>query len=317
LQAKSGAEPIPKGKLDQKNIPAAEFRVETITLSKVQLIAIRGVFKAIGLNTGPGQEALHVPEFLSRMNRLAEEAGGDAPLPKCPDTSHLTDIANRVGNDQLNVIHETRDRLTKEIADWQKRRGSIRKREPHWKQLTALLAQSADLPVAAEVQAEVKAILDHRRLLDDPDPVPGLVSKLTEALRKALNEAHAACTNAHDRGMEGLEANGTWHKLTPEQRYEILSKNSVRQIPTIAVGTTEDILATLEKTKVSELEAIRDALPTRFSSAVAAAAKLVQPQAQSVRLPSATINTEDELKTWLSLAEEQIREKLKDGPVIV
>src|SRR5262249_50843022 len=80
LQAGSGTEPIPKGKLDQKNIPATEFRVETITLSKVQLIAIRSVFKAIGLSTGPGQESLHVPEFLRRMNLLAEQAGGDAPL---------------------------------------------------------------------------------------------------------------------------------------------------------------------------------------------------------------------------------------------
>src|SRR5207245_4497749 len=50
LQARSGNEPIVKGKLDQKNIAAAEFRVETITLTKVQLIAIRGIYKAIGLN---------------------------------------------------------------------------------------------------------------------------------------------------------------------------------------------------------------------------------------------------------------------------
>jgi hypothetical protein len=54
LQARSGSEPIVKGKLDQKNIAAAEFRVETITLTKVQLIAIRQVYKAIGLNTQPG-----------------------------------------------------------------------------------------------------------------------------------------------------------------------------------------------------------------------------------------------------------------------
>jgi hypothetical protein len=317
LQARSGTEPVARGKLDQKNIAAAEFRVETVTLSKVQLIAVRGVFKAIGLNTGPGQESLHVPEFLSRMNRLTEEAGGDAPRPKCPDTSHLTDIANRVGNDQLKVVFENKDRLTQEIADWQKRRDLIRKREPHWKQLTALLAHAADLPVAAQVQAEVKAIEDHRGLLDNPDPVPGMVDKLTEAVRKALNEGQAACTAAHDKGMDGLEANGAWGKLRPDQRSEILSKNGVAKMPVIAVGTTDEVLATLQKTKVSELQAIRDALPTRFSNALAAAAQVLEPQAQPVRLPGATIKNEDDLQTWLSLAEKQIREKLKDGPVIV
>jgi len=43
---------------------------------------------------------LHAPEFLNRLTRLAEDAGGEAPLPKCPDTSHLTDIAIH-----RNVIH--------------------------------------------------------------------------------------------------------------------------------------------------------------------------------------------------------------------
>ncbi len=318
MQARSSAEPIAKGKLDQKNIAAAEFRVEIIPPpSAPQLIAIRTVFKALGLNTQPGQESVHAPEFLSRMNRLAEDAGGDAPLPKCPDNSHLTDMANRVGNDQLKVIYENKDRLIKEIPDWQKRKEMIEKREPHWKHLTALLAHAADLPVAAEVQAEVKAIVDHRRLLDDPDPVPGIVDKLTEALRKALNEAHSACTAAHEKGMDGLEANVTWGKLTPEQRNDVLAKNGVRRMPTIAVGTTDEVLATLQKTKVSELQAICDALPTRFSNTAAAAAKLLEPKAQQVHLPSGTIKNEDDLHTWLSLAEEQIREKLKDGPVIV
>ena len=171
--------------------------------------------------------------------------------------------------------------------------------------------------MATEVQAEVKAIVDHRRLLDNPDPLPGMVEKLTEALRKALNEAHSACTAAHEKGMDGLDTNVTWGKLSPEQRYEILSKNGVRQMPTIAVGTTEEVLATLQKTKVSELQAICDALPTRFSNAVAAAAKLLEPKAQQVSLPTGTIKNEDDLQTWLSLTAEQIREKLKDGPVIV
>jgi hypothetical protein len=336
FQARSGTEPIAKGKLDHTSITTAEFRVEIVQpLSAPQLIEIRRVFKAIGLNTQPGQESVHALEFLTRMHRLAEGAGGDAPLPKCPDTSHLTDMSNRVGNDQLKVIHENKDRLIKEIADWQKRRDLIGKREPLWKQLTALLAHATvsqafqpdshdsqagkpDLhQVATEVQAEVKAIEDHRRLLDNPDPVPGMVAKLTEALRKALNEAHAACAVSHEKGMGELETNVTWQKLTPDQRYEILSKKGVRQIPTIAVGTTDEILATLQKTKVSEFQAIRDALPTRFGNAVAAAAKLLEPKAQEISLPGGTIKNEDDLKTWLALAEERIRAKLKDGPVIL
>ncbi len=242
---------------------------------------------------------------------------GTLRFPSAPTLKHLTDIANRVGNDQLKVIHDNKDRLTKEIAAWQKRKELIAEREPRWRQLKRLLDHAADLPVATEVEPEVKAIEDHRRLLDDPDPVPGMVDKLTEALRKALNEAHAACTAAHEQGLSGLEATDTWQKLTPEQRYEILSKHSVRQMPAIAVGTTDEVLATLQKTKVSELQAICDALPTRFSNASASAAKLLEPKAQSVSLPSRTIKNDDDLRQWLATVENAIREKLKEGPVIV
>jgi hypothetical protein len=317
VQAKTGTEPILKGKLDQKNIAAAEFRVETITLSKIQFIEIRALFKKIGLNTQPGQESVHAVEFLSRLNKLAEAAGGDTPLPKYPDTSHLTNIANRVGNDQLKVIHENKDRLVQEIADWQKRRDLIAQRQPRWVQLTALLNFAADLRVAAEVRPEVTAIEQHRSLLADPDPVPGMIEKLTTALRTALNETHAACVCGHESGMATLEASPTWQQLKPEQRYDLLSKSGARVVPPINVGTTEEVLDTLRQTKLSELRAVCDALPTRFSSALAAAAKLLEPKAQAVSLPTGTIKDEGELKAWLAEAEQRIRTKLKDGPVIV
>jgi hypothetical protein len=317
LQARSGTEPIPAAKLDQKNLAATEFRTEVKKLTTQQLVAIRGLYKKVSLNTTSGQESAHAPEFLSRVNRLAEEAGGDSPLPKYPDVSHLTDLGNRVGNDQLQAIHDNKDRLTQEIADWRKRKELIAKRAPHWKQLTALLGHAADLPVAAEVGPDVKAIEDHRSLLDDPDPVPGLVDRLTEALRKALNEAHAACTAAHEKGMDALEANAAWQQLTPAKRYDILSQNGVRQVPAVAVGSPEEVLATLHQMRVSELRALCDALPTRFSNALGAAVKEQEPEAQQVYLPTATIRNEEDLLQWLAAVETEIRANLKKGPVIV
>jgi hypothetical protein len=317
VQARIGSEPVAKGKLDQKNISAAEFRCETITLSKVQLIAIRGVYKAIGLNSQPGQESLHAPDFLNRLTRLAEVAGGDPPLPKGPDTNHITDIANRVGNDQLKAIHENKDQLTKQIADWQRDRDLIEQRLPRWTQLVALLKFATDLPVAAEVEPEVSAIEQHRKLLANPDPVPGMVEKLTSALRTALNDAHAKFSAEHEARITALVETPAWKQITQPQRYDILSANGIRLLPSIAVGTTEEVLDTLRQTKLSELRAISDALPTRFNNAAATAAKLLEPKAQHVSLPRGTIRNDDDLKSWLTEAEECIRTKMKDGPVIL
>ena len=83
------------------------------------------------------------------------------------------------------------------------------------------------------------------------------------------------------------------------------------------MGTTEEVLDTLRHTRLSELRAIGDALPTRFGKAASAAAKLLEPKAQPVSLPGGTIKDDEDLKSWLAEAEDRIREKLKDGPVIL
>jgi hypothetical protein len=317
IQARSGSEPVAKGKLDQKNITATEFRCETITLSKIQLIELRGLFKKLGLNTQPNQESVDAIKFLQSLVKLAESAGGQAPLPKCPDTAAITDMANRVGNDQLKAIHEIKDHLTKQIADWQRDRDLIEQRFPRWTQLVALLKFADDLPIASEVQPEVTAIEQHRKLLANPDPAPGIVEKVTSALRAALNAAHARFSTDYDARLNTLAESPTWKQITQPQRYEILGISGVREMPKIAVGTAEEVLDTLRQTKLSELIALSDALPTRFNYAAAAAAKLLEPKAQPVSLPSGTIKNEVDLQAWLDDVKSRVLAKLKDGPVIL
>ena len=318
LQARSGPAPVAKGKLDQKNIASIDFRVETVTLSTVQLIQIRALFKTVGLTTvQPGQESANVSEFLNRMKSRAEAAGGAPPLPQRPDVNHLTDIANRVGNDQLRAIHEVKDRLSQEATDWQQRQELIDQREPRWRQLQDLLMHATALPVASEVRPEVEAIEQHRRLLDDPDPVPGLVDKVTQALRAALNQAHAQCRHLHQEGKSTLTASAVWQKLTPAQQEALTRQYHLDDLPTIAVGSPEEILRTLGATRLQEWQNLCDALPTRFNQALTAAAQLLEPKAQHMKLPGGTIRNDEDLQAWLTTAEQHIRTKLKDGPVIL
>jgi hypothetical protein len=313
----SSKESIPPAKLDQKTISAVEFRCETIKLTNVQLTELRGLFKKVGLLTQPNQESPHAVDFLNRLTKLAESAGGDSPLPKCPDISHITDMANRVGNEQLKAIHENKDQLLQQIAEWKGNHELIEQRLPRWKQTAALLKFAADLPVAADVQPEVTAIELHRTLLANPDPVPGMVEQLTNALRTALNETQSKFSADYDARLTTLTQSPTWNQIAQPQRHEILGANGIRVLPTIAVGTTEEVLDTLRHTKLSELLAFSDALPTRFNNAATAAAKLLEPKAQHVSLPGGTIKSEDDLKLWLAEAETCIRKKLKDGPVIL
>jgi hypothetical protein len=317
LQARSGPGPVTKGTLDQKNLAVTEFRVETITLSAIELIALRNLFKGASLTTLPNQELAHAPEFLSRLAKLAEEGGGEPPLPKRPDTTHLEDIRGRAGNDQLKAIHDCKDRLTQEVVDWQQRKELIGQRQSRWQHLKALLTHAAELPVTATVQCEVEAIEQDRRLLDNPDPVPGLVDQLTDALRTALNQAHTHCQAIDSEGKQSLTSSDLWQRLTPQQQQQLKNEHHLDGLPGIAVGTTDEVLASLNKIGLKEWTNLADALPTRFGQAQAAAAKLLEPKAQQVKLVRGTIKNEDELKAWLDAVAQRIREKLKDGPVIV
>ena len=303
LQAKAGHDSLAGTKLDQKNLGNVEFRCEHIVLTTPELIQLRKVLNHVGLNVKPGQESQCAPGFLDRMKALGELAGGEPPLPRRPDLTHLSDLTQRVGNDQLKAILERKDQLVQEIKDWQKRAESIAERRPRWEALQALLEHAGTHPEAAAVRTEAEAIEEHRGLLNDPDPVPGMVEALTHSLRSALNAAYARCQVLQKEGSSSLSASDTWNRLTAEDRDDLSRQYQLDHLPGIKVGSTDEVLATLGATKLQEWGTLCDAIPTRFSQALAAAAKRLEPKAQQVKLPSVTIKNEDDLKTWLATVE--------------
>ena len=317
LTARHNNEPVAKGKLEQKNITTTEFRVEHITLTKVELIGLRGLFGKAGPVVKPGQEAQAAAEFLSQLKALGEKAGGDAPMPKRPDLAPIQDLAQRVGNDQLKAIYDERERLTLEIADWKARADKIAQREPRWRDLLDLLHHADSLPIGEGVRFEVAAITQNRGLLANPDPVPGMIETVTQALRDALNEARARCEAARNEGVSSIDASETWKSLKPDDRESLTTQYQLDQLPAIKVGSAEEVLDTLRATKLPEWGTLHDAIPTRFKQALAAAAKVLEPKAQHVKLPGGTIKNESDLQAWLSQTGEVIRQKFKDGPVIV
>ena len=317
VQARAAGETISKEKLNLQNFGTVEFRVENVTLTKVQLIQIRKLFQAVGLNVPPGQESAKVGEFVSRMRARAEGAGGDAPRPKRPDTAHLDDIAQRMGNDQLKAIHNHLARLTQEAAEWETRQAAIAQREPSWRDLKLLLGHAAGLPVSSIVRGEVQAIEANRSLLTDPDPTPGLVETLSQALRDVLNQVYARCGQLIIEGEVTLDSSPTWKRLADDQKPTIRASHHLDDWHEVAVGSTEEILKTLQGRKLQDWLTLCDAIPTRFSQALAEAAKLLEPKAQHVKLPGGTIKGEDDLKSWIAEAEERIRDGLKQGPVIL
>jgi hypothetical protein len=202
-------------------------------------------------------------------------------------------------------------------VEWANRADLIVKRYPRWNTLERLAAEARALPIAADVVPQIEAVRTNRALLNDPDPVVPLVSRLTQALRDALQREREACLVLYEQEQVRLASAETWKRLTPEQQAEILNRQGIAGMPEIRVGTEQELLASLAEISLESWATRRDALPERFARALEQATKLLEPKAVRVTLPPATLRTDGDLRGWLVEVETRIRAHLEEGPVIV
>jgi hypothetical protein len=317
LRAAQDGRVLSHKQLDQKNLGVTDVRRESATVTTPQKIALRRLFQEAGIQAVADAEVIAARDYLQALKALAARAGGDAPLPSPPNSPRLGELAGLAGNEQLVALFDARDELSAWRAEWSRRADLIAKRYPRWQALERLAMHAQALPVATEVAPQIDALRKNRALLNEPDPVPPLLGRLVQALREALQEERSAYAILHQQEKDRLAATDTWTRLTPEQQADILNRQDVAGVREVHVGTEPELLASLAETSLDYWATRRDALPQRFAKALEEAARLLEPKAVRVSLPSATIHDGDELKNWLTKVESTVREKLGNGPVIV
>ena len=317
LRAVYNGNPLAPGQLDQAKIPVTEFRVESAALEAAQKIKLRKLFQSADIPCKPGDETLQAAPFLAKMSDLADRAGGEPPLPARPSTVHLDDLRALAGNEQLAEIFKQHDVLAKQLKDWSSAADLAAKRKPAWEVIGKLLGHASSLPIAADLQRQADAIRDERRLLEKSDPVPAIHKAAANALRAAVNKAHAEYRTTFDREKVALEANENWTKLSSTQRKQILAEEGIGDVPTLDVSDDAALLRCLEECPLSSWKTQTNALPQQFTNAALAAAKLLEPKTQQVHLTSATLKTSEDVKAWVARTEEQLLEKLATGPVMI
>lgn len=303
--------------VDQGKIGVTDFRLESTTVSVQQRLAVRKLLQEAGVRVTPDDESNAARDLLEKMKALADDTGGQPPLPLPPSTAKLAELTMLDGNEQLVALYEAREDLSRQFADWQKRKELTAKRLPRWEVLERLHREARSLQVAAELAPQIDALRTNRALLNDPDPVPPLAQTLAQALRTALREAREAYADLHTQEMQRLASSEVWQRLTDEQRAGILNRQGISGIPEVSVGTEQELLASLAAISLEVWATRRDALPQRFSNALTEAVKLLEPKAVRVALPSATLRDEEELLAWIDDVKKRIREQLRKGPAIV
>ncbi len=317
LKASQNGQPIAANQLQRSKIGQTDFRVESVTVSTANKIAIRKLCQEVGIPCNTGEEAAKVSVLLEKLKELAQNAGGDPPMPARPEVNALQNLMSKMGNEQLVAVANQKDHLIEQAKTWRQMADRITDRLPRWQSLQKLLRQSQDLPIYEEVTTQVQAIQTGRLLLQDPDPVQPLCEQLTQGLREGLTQARDRYQQIYEEQMTELEGTESWPRLEPEQRDGILSQRGLTQIPSIQVATEAEVLRSVEGLSLQGWRDQTEALPQKFSQARFAAEKLLEPQVVQVRLPSATLRSPEEAEVWLEQARQMILENLKQGSVII
>jgi len=234
-----------------------------------------------------------------------------------PKTDHLDTLRSFAGNEQLAEILKQHDLLAKQAKNWSKLAERATKQRPAWETLCTLLKHADTIPEVEELRKQADAVKSERRLLDASDSVRDIRKGAVDVLRTAVTAAYAEYETTYNEQMATLVDSETWKKIDGAQQKQILADEGIDGLPDLSVGSESDLIGTLEQTPLPAWKTKTDALIQQFARAAIAAAKLLEPKTQRITLPSGTLRNDDELKAWLDKVEKQIREKLKDGPVIV
>ena len=178
VQARYKGSALGQGQLDQAKISGSDFRVETTTLGTQDKIKLRGLFQDAGIAARPSDDLSEKASlYLAKLQALAEQAGGDPPLPEKPKTVHLVDLRALAGNEQLAKILELHDTLKSDAAAWKAAGDLAADRLPRWQRLQAMIRRAKAIRDAGDLESQADAIKNSRLVLDATDRVKPVVEE--------------------------------------------------------------------------------------------------------------------------------------------
>jgi len=309
--------PVAPGQLDQSKLAKAELRVEKVTLSVTDRLALRKLFQSAGVSCKPNEEAMQARAFIDAVLALATNAGGEPPLPPAPPTAELEDLRARVGTDLLAGILERRASLEAQIGEWTKAKELAAVRWPVWRSVERMAHHATGLQAAAKHVAEIEAVRAQRLLLAPTDPVAPLRSALADALRVAVTSAREAHGRAHRAALDTLAKSDVWGRLSSEQQGQMVASAGLAPPAPLDVSTDEALLAALDALPLAARQAAPDAVVGQQERALALAARELEPKVRPVAIERATLKTADDVKRWAARQEEKLLEAVQSGPVLV
>ena len=317
LRATANGVALQPSQLDQAKVSSTDFRVESATINTRQRLKLRKLFQAAGIACKPNEEIQAAGQLLNQLSELAQRTGAAPPLPECPDISHLSNLQSLAGNEQLIGILDRYDELAANLDDWTKASKLAAERLPAFQRLQVLARHADGLSETEDTTPQIEAMITDRRLLDTSDPVPGLASKLTDALRTALTRSQEGYDETYDREWQRLEDAESWQQIEQKDRDEILSRLHITKVSKGMTGTEQEVLDSLERISLDGWRTRTAALPQLFAEAWEEADKIVEPETRHVKLGTVTLRTRADVKAWIKATEQDLLKQIEQGPIVV
>ena len=323
LKGERNGQSVQVAALTQQLIPTVRFIPERVRLTASQRLAIRQLFRKLGVRTRSGEETARVPEFLAKCRDLAHVAGGDPPLPPTPDLRFIEDLSGLTGNEQLNAILKARERIENSATRWKQLGERARERSRAWDLATALHrhADGELTNVADEVGRQLDAIRNQRTLLDDIDHAGPCVTRLADALRGELTDLREQLTAQVEAATARLAEDATWRNLSAIDQREILREVGLTLPRELRVGTNEALKTELDLRRLAAWRAEIEAVPAREGRALAEAGRRRSGGGRNtvkrVRVRRGTLGDAEAVQRWLAEHEQKLISAVHNGPVIV
>jgi hypothetical protein len=317
LKARLNGSPVTATVIPQNSIGTVAYQVENVVLPAGVKIEVKGLATKLRIPLAGLAETDIPSRIVDRLLTLADEAGGDPPLPPSPSKEIVRDLQGLTGNELTLRIHERAHDLLAQTEAWTALASKKAPRLQAWGELQDLLLHADEGQEKAEILAQRDAIQGDRRLLDEPDPVGPMVTALAATLRTRYSAARDAYEEARSAALGALEADELWKELDPSQREAILAATTLDDPTPPGLETTGKLLVALGVTKPRDWEDRVDLLPLRVAKAREQAAKLLEPASTRITLPPATLRTQEDLEAYLDDLRARIEAKLPDGPVVL
>ena len=308
---------VPLGQLDQNKISKSDFRIEKAPQSVQDRLVLRKLFQGFGFSFKSGEEGMRAGDFLTKLINLANSVGGDAPLPVSPSVTEIEDIQRLVGNEQLVAIKDKAGEWEKKIKDWQAAKDLVDDRLPKWALVERLARHAAPIEDAKPHLDEIEAVKSQRLLLESSDPASGIRKGLAGFLRKTLQESFAAHESAYEDAIKTLDANEVWKEVSATDQSAIKETVGLRAPTKPEVSNDEALVGHLDQTPLSRVQAEIDAIPGRGAQAIERAAKLLEPEVQTIALERSTLRDAAEVEAWTERQKKTLLDAVANAPVLV